>query len=186
MKSASQRFIGRRREILDAIKGGYYREWLLREYQRRQQVQRFNLFREGIRARFIQLEVKVVPEPEPELDTIEPDVAVVFPASAQRRWSPEQRMWGSVLIRSIYDVVNFHLDPAREDGQKKPTKLQTRMGAEVHIWLFQNEEYIGSFPWICSMLSVGHYRKLRERIVQLKREDLPRQCASAKKKSEDM
>ena len=178
--SISQRLIGRRREIFQQVQKGNYRDWIVREYQANNDTRHidslqltFRRFQDHIRA--IRKNWLVA-----EQDLVKPPLPVddIFTASLTNRWMPEHRVWGAVLLRAIYDVVIY--------TECETPKSLRRMGTEALAWINSDEDYIGSFVWICSILSVAHHERIRERIKTLIREELPRQCASAKKKSKNM
>lgn len=118
-----------------------------------------------------------------ELDRIEAnhDSAFLISRTVQSRWIPEQRLWGAVLIRAIYDFVTFFKCPA-DNIKKDGTSM--RLGQEVRDWFDDQEdlEEVGTFSWICYVLDLGDWRDLRDKIFTLTRRHLPRQCRSHKKK----
>ena len=146
------RLRGRRPAIAHALRTGTYREWLI--------------------ASTAEVSKTV------ENDSTTP-ASFLFPLGVSESWTHYHRLWASVLVRAIYDVVHYRLDPNKEN---KVLPSHEQIGREAYNWFLRKRKDIGSFLWICSILEIIDPDVVTERVLSLQREDLPRQCSSHRKR----
>lgn len=109
-------------------------------------------------------------EPKPEWkpppiapnSKIELDVILGIPDL--RPWTPEERLWASVLIRGIWDYAQYQymLQSDDQEREKKLTIMERPSGlADSVRWIMNDSTEPCGFIWICRLLDLP-YKKVRE------------------------
>lgn len=92
------------------------------------------------------------------------ELDVILGAPEEKCWSPEERLWASVLIRGIWDYAHYQyvLQSDDEDRERKLTIMERPSGlADAVQWILNDSTEPCGFVWICRLLDLKH-EKVRE------------------------
>lgn len=82
------------------------------------------------------------------------------------QWQAEKRLWGSVMLAAISDLVFYYTDPS-----DTATNEERLYGRRTYMWFRSSDTDVGSFLWLCSVLGYPP-AGARERAMRLTRRTL--------------